>query len=694
MNPSHHQVQNPHGDDPTHRSPDDAAHTGPAHDDLVIGIDTGGTFTDGVVMNYATREVRAAEKSLTTRDDLSRGITDVLNRLPIPDPSHIKLVGISSTLATNSIAEDKTRRVGLLLIGYDRDLIKSYGLDTHMRADKKGYFKGGHTSNGQEKAPLDTESIRAWIEKHKKKVDVFAVSSYFSPLDTSHEDRVYDIIRSECNKPVVCGHQLSTALDSVKRAATAAINASLVAVMNEFIDAMKRSLAQRGIDAPLMIVKGDGALMPYDEAIRKPVETVLSGPAASAMGGHFLSRKNTAVMVDMGGTTTDIALVDNGRVMVSQEGTRVGEVETAIKAAAIRTACIGCDSRIAFEQGHKVHIGPDRVIPLCRLAARFREVRDELLGLKKKKTGSVTAEQLEYWYAPKKIDLRHASGNERRKKLIQLLNQRPMSLRELFDTIGVHHGVQLSATDLLHHGYIETAALAPTDLLHAVGRMDTWDAEVSRVAIELWCDIHQWQYDELITTAWDHLVTRMVEEIIVFLVQQRHEEDMPDAIEGTWGRWLFEQAFDQSRHGMSVTINAEIPVVGIGAPADIFVRKAADMLNAPFILPHAYEAANAVGAVAGSVMVHKEAILYTQETEERCTYMVQIDGNRRNFDEEDKAATYAQDTVSQLARAGAEAAGAQEPQLDLEFVSEGSLQRILAKAFGNPTLFDEEADNN
>ncbi len=664
------------------------------HGDLVIGIDTGGTFTDGVVMDYASRTVLAAEKSLTTRDDLAKGIVDVLHRLPVDDPKKIKLVGISSTLATNSIAENKTRRVGLLLIGYDRDLIKSYKLDKSLQAEKKGYFKGGHSSNGQEKEPLDTEGIRNWIEKNKKKVDVFAISSYFSPLNSEHEEKVYEIVRSESDLPVVSGHQLSTKLDSIKRAATAAINASLVAVMKEFIDAMHRALAQRNIEAPLMIVKGDGSLMPYKEAIAKPVETVLSGPAASAMGGHFLSRKNTALMVDMGGTTTDIALVDHGRVTVAEEGTRVGEVETAIKAAAIRTACVGCDSRITLAKEHKIHIGPDRVIPLCRLAAQFPAIREEILSLKKRKRGQVTHEDLEYWYAPKKIDLRHASGNERRKELIKLLNQRPMSLREIFNTIGVHHGVQLGVTELLHHGYIETATLAPTDVLHAVGQMNEWCSEVARSAIEMKCEIEDWEYDSLLVSVFDHIVNRIVEEVIVFLVQQRHDDNVPDSIDDSWGRWLFEQAVDESRSGMSVTINAEISLVGIGAPADVFIRKAAEKLNAPFVLPDSYHAANAVGAVAGSVMVHKEAILYTRETEDTYTYMVQIDGDRRNFEEEDAAASYAEDMVTKLARAGAEEAGAQHPQLDLEFVSEGALQRILAKAFGNPTLFDEDAANN
>ncbi|MCF8037217.1 MAG: hypothetical protein K9K62_10125, partial [Desulfobacteraceae bacterium] len=91
----------------------------------VVGIDTGGTYTDGVLMDYHTREVLASGKTLTTREDLAQGVVSVLKSLNIKDPARVKLVGISSTLATNSVAEGKARDVGLILIGYDRELVMS-----------------------------------------------------------------------------------------------------------------------------------------------------------------------------------------------------------------------------------------------------------------------------------------------------------------------------------------------------------------------------------------------------------------------------------------------------------------------------------------------------------------------------------------------------------------------------------------
>ncbi|MGM0497661.1 MAG: hydantoinase/oxoprolinase N-terminal domain-containing protein, partial [Bacteroidota bacterium] len=114
----------------------------------VIGIDTGGTFTDGVLLHYGTRKVVSAAKSLTTRDDLKKGVIKVLQKLDIKEDYNIKLVGISSTLATNSVAEGKARKVGLILIGYDRDLVESYGLIDKMSTEEIAFFQGGHNAQG------------------------------------------------------------------------------------------------------------------------------------------------------------------------------------------------------------------------------------------------------------------------------------------------------------------------------------------------------------------------------------------------------------------------------------------------------------------------------------------------------------------------------------------------------------------
>jgi N-methylhydantoinase A/oxoprolinase/acetone carboxylase beta subunit len=163
---------------------------------LVLGIDTGGTYTDGVLLEYESRRVLASHKSLTTKRDFSIGIEEVIAGIQIEDPSAIRMVSISTTLATNAIAEGKGKRVALLLIGYDPDLLSRFKLDGRLATPNYYFFDGGHDLYGREKKPLDLSGILARVVELRGKVDAIAVSAYFSPLNPEHENRAYNAISS------------------------------------------------------------------------------------------------------------------------------------------------------------------------------------------------------------------------------------------------------------------------------------------------------------------------------------------------------------------------------------------------------------------------------------------------------------------------------------------------------------------
>lgn len=661
--------------------------------DFVVGIDTGGTYTDGVLMDYHSRGVITAAKTLTTRDDLSRGVITVLKKLNIEDPAKIKLVGISSTLSTNSVAEGKAREVGLILIGYDADLIASYGLDQNFNTPHVAYFQGGHTSQGNEKAPMDVSGVRQWVEEKKDTVDAFAVSSYFSPLNPEHEEAAVRLIRDVCDLPVVLGHQLSTQIDSVKRASTACLNASLVAVMQEFIDAVQAALADRRITAPLMIVKGDGSLMPHSEAAEKPVETILSGPSASAMGGLFFSRTGNALMIDVGGTTTDMALLKDSRMIISDKGARVGNIETAVKAAQIRTICVGCDSRLAFDQWGKTTVGPDRVVPLSRLASRYPDVREEVLNLDNKSPQSWVHNDIIYWFLHAPVtDIEDNYKDPKQQQLLKLLNAGPKSVSALLAAMNVYHTVQLNAEPLLRQGVIEVATLTPTDLLHVNGKLDKWDADAARRAVACACVIQQKDKKTFVEECLELIVTTMIKETMIFLARQSGEDTLPENLDGKWADWLFQEAVGGRSGTLSINIASRFPIIGIGAPAGIFIKKVAEALKAPFILPEHAHVANAAGAVAGSIISEKEALLYVRERTDAFTYIVQIGDTQTHFTEHADALKYARRQVSGVAKARAAAAGAVSPQVDVSTQVEGSMERIRARAVGNPVLSGEWAE--
>ena len=657
-----------------------------AHE-YVIGIDTGGTYTDAVLLDYHSRSVVAFSKTLTTRDNLTRGITKALKDLHIEEAGSVRLVGVSSTLATNSIAEGKERTAGLLLIGYDQDLLAAYDLTTKFPTTHRAHFSGGHTTQGLEKEPLDLDSIREWVRLNSGKVEALAISGYFSPLNPLHEERALAVVRQTCSLPVVLGHQLSTKLDSIKRATTACLNASLVAVMQEFIEAVRQSLDNRGIHAPLMIVKGDGSLIPATDAIHKPVETVLSGPAASAIGGRFLSGQGNALVIDVGGTTIDLALVDDFKVTISEDGARVGMFETAVQAARIRTVGLGGDSRISIDNGGTVRVGPERVVPLSRLAAGFPQVEKEIGDLKKKRELDRRSSDLEYWFLYKDNNTSLAPAeNSRQQALMTLLKDGPLSLTAILKKLNAYHPLQLHADALIRQGAIEQAALTPTDLLHATGQMDTWDVAAARQVVEYACELFSLSPATFAEDTLGQVVGRMVEEAIVFLGRQKDKNQLPGQIDGAWGKWLVGEALTEKNPYLAITIASRFPVIGIGAPATIFVRRIAQFLRAEFILPDYAAVANAVGAVAGSVIVEREAIVYAREKKGALDYVVQIEGENNAFAEDGEAIDYARQTVTKLAREGAVAAGAIDPRVMLEKTTEGHLQRIIARGIGNPKL--------
>jgi len=340
--------------------------------------------------------VLATHKSLTTKRDFSIGIEQVIDGIHIDDPAAVKMVSISTTLATNAIAEGKGKRVALFLIGYDPELIANFRMQDRFATPHFFYFRGGHDLYGREKAELDLPGILAQVNKIKDRIDALAVSSYFSPLNPEHENRTYKAISSICDLPIVLGHQLSTKLGSVERATTAALNASLLAVLQDFIIAARRAMERRRIVAPLMVVRGDGTLMSDEFAARTPVETIHSGPAASAIGGRFLSNLDEALIVDVGGTTTDLALIEDGQVRVSTEGATVGEYKTSVQAANLLSIALGGDSHIRVARDGQIIVGPERVMPLAYLAHQYADVGRRLRALARRQWSQATPDWLEY----------------------------------------------------------------------------------------------------------------------------------------------------------------------------------------------------------------------------------------------------------------------------------------------------------
>src|ERR1700728_1809226 len=345
-----------------------------------LGLDTGGTFTDAVLLAGGQRVVASA-KSLTTPWDLAIGIGHamraVLGRLPAAaHRSNVSLVSVSTTLATNAVVENRFSPGCTLLIGFDDAMVERSGIGRHGGPLVR--VAGGHGATGEEWAPLDENAVKAAVDEFDARVEAYAIAASFSVRNPAHYSRARQLIRGRSHRPVTCAHELSSKLDAPRRALTAVLNARLTPQIRHLIEALSRVLVEESIDAPLMIVKGDGSLMRAEVALEYPVETILSGPAASVVGAGFLTGIGDFVVSDMGGTTTDIAVVSNGRPAIRAEGALVGGWRTMVEAVDVRTCGLGGDSEVCFDRQIRLRVGPRKAMPLCLLAQRFPGVLGDL----------------------------------------------------------------------------------------------------------------------------------------------------------------------------------------------------------------------------------------------------------------------------------------------------------------------------
>ena len=660
----------------------------PASKALVLGIDTGGTYTDGVLLEYHQRKVLASHKSLTTKQDFSIGIKNVIKAIDIKNPEEIQMVSVSTTLATNAIAEGKGKRVALFLIGYDPELVASFKMEKAFATPVFFYFTGGHDLFGQEKNDLDLPAILEKTAEIKSQVDAIAISSYFSPLNPEHETRAYNAVSQICDLPIVLGHQLSTKLGSVERATTAALNASLIGILQDFIIAVRHSMEERGINAPLMVVRGDGTLMSDEFAARSPVETIHSGPAASAIGGRFLSHQDDALVIDVGGTTTDFALIQNGEVGISEDGATVSNYKTAVKAAKLLSIGLGGDSHIALNREKNITIGPKRVVPLSYLAYKYPQVEKRLKPLAQGAFPATSPDWLEHWFLFREPSKERVLKSPREKDLIKILREGPKPLPELVKELGLLHKNQLSVDELLRQEIIGVAGFTPTDLLHIDGRHTPWNTQVANYGLDILSNYLSWDKADITEFIWSHSTEIIIRAILVFLNAPKHQPK--ELLSNSFAQWFLNNSINPTHPQLETIIRLKQPIIGIGAPAAVFLKDVADKLHTELILPEHYQAANAVGAIAGSVMVEEEILIYPHLTKaglDVIGYYVQASDGRQEFEELNDALNYARTQTHDRALNTALRSGADNPQVTMEEISDGlDTYRIQAKAIGNPRL--------
>lgn len=663
---------------------------------LWLGLDTGGTYTDAVLLADGSQVV-ASGKSLTTHWDLAVGIGNAIRSVLLSLPrdagrEHVQLVSVSTTLATNAVVENRFSPVGTVLIGFDKAMMER----SQLHRDGAGLIisvAGGHDATGEELQPLDESHLVQAINECAARIEGYAVAGCFSVRNPAHELRARQLIRSLTSKPVTCAHELSSKLDAPRRALTAALNARLTPQIRHLVTALAAVLKAENIDAPLMIVKGDGSLINADIALEYPVETILSGPAASVVGAGFLTGLKDFLVSDMGGTTTDCAVVRSGKPAVNDEGALIGGWRTMVEAVDVRTVGLGGDSIVAVDRHAHLRVGPRKAMPLSLLAHQQPAVLTELRQLNTLRHLPDHATHFAF-RNPGREAPAHLAAVDRR--VWNKLTEVPQRLSKL-----AHSGPSLAALRRLADAGLATwAAFTPSDALHVLGRQQDWHREAAELGAQLLAIEERNVAGALESASAQSLCERTVELVIresirVVLATALAHDPGIESRAGSWGQ-LGDRLFTDVMAGspFAQLVRAELklatPLVAIGAPVSAYYPEVARRLGTAATIPEYAGVCNAVGAVAG-VVSQSVDILVNQPA--FGIFRVHDPAGIHEFSASEPAIERAREIAVTLALEAARRAGAPNPNVETT-VAEHRAQmgaadylaeaRVRATATGRP----------
>lgn len=332
-----------------------------------LGIDVGGTNTDAVILTPDDRVV-AKTKTPVTRDVVSSirdAVRTVLKNSELPSFA-ISHAMLGTTQVTNAIIErQRLNKVAMIRIGAPATLAVPplTGWPGSLKEVVQGAsitVRGGHEFDGRPMGPLADDDIRRFLDEHAKSCSSVAVTAVFSPVNADHELATRDLIVEEYPHLVVSlSHEVGS-VGLLERENATVLNAAVNEVASLAATAFEDALREVGIDAALFFAQNDGTLMAMDYALRYPILTVACGPTNSMRGAAFLSRLDDAVIIDVGGTSSDIGMIRGGFPRQSSLAVEVGGVRTNFRMPDLIALGLGGGSRVREVDG-KVTVGPDSV---------------------------------------------------------------------------------------------------------------------------------------------------------------------------------------------------------------------------------------------------------------------------------------------------------------------------------------------
>jgi N-methylhydantoinase A/oxoprolinase/acetone carboxylase beta subunit len=588
-----------------------------------IGIDAGGTYTDAVVYSFGQREVLASAKAITSKEDLSIGIEEVLDALPGEFVREASCVALSTTLATNACVEDKGCRGKLLLIGVDPRVINwvgdEYGLPPlgEIRIIEKNRGEDRH-SYTKEEWTLFYEANSDWF-KDAAGIAVVDIDAMYNCAVLEKDLR--GKIRETCGLPVICGHELSSELNSIRRGASTLLNLRLIPLISEFVQAIQLSLSRRGMgDVPVFIVRSDGTLMSDSFAKEHPVETLLCGPAAGLIGSAHLTGNQNCLVIDMGGTTTDVSIIREGTPKKAEEGVHIGKWRTFVKGASVDTFALGGDSTIRINRDARTNnkqvllLEDVRSMPFCMAADRWPSIINKLRSLLDARRNHTLPLQ-EFFVLIKDIDgVDRFSGEEQ--KFCRALRNGPLIFSEAAKIMGkdIYY---FNADRLEREGVVLRCGLTPTDIMHLKGDFERYDAEAAKLGALFVASGAGMSLNELGDHVYDMVKRKLYRNIVRILLQDRYPKFL-DRDLGADLELMIEEAWNTTIENPSARIllpvfQTPLTLVGIGAPVHHFLPDVAKALSADWEIPRNADVVNAIGAIVSRVETVSRVKVRTNE---------------------------------------------------------------------------------
>ena len=348
---------------------------------MIIGLDVGGTHTDVVLLDKdgLIKEIKVATDPLDLFNSVLTGLIKITEEI---EPEKIHRVVLSTTLTTNAIVQKQLPKVGMIVSS-------GPGLNPELYRTDRHYFavSGSIDHRGREIEPVNPDEIKEIGERLKKEnIQCLGVVCKFSVRNPEHERKIHEILKDSFEK-VFLGHSISGNLNFPRRIATTYLNAAVYPIHKTFYEAVQKSLEAKGLSQPIRILKADGGNMNFNSSIDIPGQTILSGPAASVMGSvAFSSKDEDTLIMDIGGTTTDMSVLINRVPLLAPMGIGLGNYKTLIRSLETLSIGVGGDSVVKIENG-QIKVGPERLGPAMAYGGPVTTPTDALFVLEEMKNG-------------------------------------------------------------------------------------------------------------------------------------------------------------------------------------------------------------------------------------------------------------------------------------------------------------------